>query len=104
MRHRVVWPFAAALLLAGCAVSSVPGRSGVGGTTPLVVDDSSMPGFRQEMTLIAAQYEADLSWNDPGHVSQDVANCYKNKGGPGHPGQLPDAADSVVPCPGLRGV
>ncbi len=80
MRHRVVWPFAAVLLMAGCAVSSVPGRSGFGGTTPVVVNDNPNTSYRQEMTLIAAQYEADLSWNDPRHVSEDVANCYKNKG------------------------
>ena len=80
MNHRTIASYSAILLLAGCTVPKAPGQQGYSGTTPVVANDNPYPNYRYEMNEIGGEYAADLAWNQPQHVSDDVANCYKIKG------------------------
>ncbi len=80
MNRRIGASCGAVLLLAGCTVPSSQGQRGFSGTTPLVINDNPYPDYKDEMNQIGIEYDADLSFNDPNRVSDDVANCYKEKG------------------------
>ena len=80
MRTCLAASVGALLAVAGCAVSSTPGQSDYSGTHPLIVNLDPTPNYRAEMTDIGNQYAADLTWHDPGHVSNDVEGCYKVRG------------------------